>query len=175
MKIRKRIDRFIEDAVYQFAGWIADTQWRGKERDCVNLFATRFLLPAVHPQAAISDYSQVRIECGVPQVKGFSRPSCAKDLVIWRTPLDVAWDASWKPVLAPWVVIEWKTRRKGRFDAMFDEYDLNWLVQFTRENPDSFGYAITVDFRDTSRLVHCARIARGEVHVKRRLAIPDGG
>jgi len=175
MKTRKRIDRFVEDAVYRFAEWIAGSDWRGKERDCVNIFASRFLLPAISPDAAIKDYSQIRIECGVPQPTAFARRACAKDLVIWRNPLEVAWDASWNPVLAPWVVIEWKTRRKGHFDAMFDDHDLNWLTEFTLLNPESFGYAVTVDFRRTSRFVHCARVARGDVRIKRRLANPNVG
>ena len=34
------------------------------------------------------------------------------------------------------VDIEWKTRRKGHFDVMFDDHDLNWLSEFTLLNPD---------------------------------------
>ena len=175
MKTRKRIDRFTEDAVVRFAGWIADSDWRGKERDCINIFATNFILPAICPAAAIKNYSQIRIECGVPQPSCFNRPSCSKDLVIWRNPLDVAWDANWMPVNVPWVVMEWKTRRKGRFDSMFDDHDIHWLTEFSLQNPDSFGYAVTVDFRKTTRTVHCAKVARGCVRVKRSLARRDVG
>jgi len=175
MKTRKRIDRFIEDAVVRFAYWISETEWRGKERDCINRFATDFLLPAVHSDAAVKSYSQIRIECGVPQPACFTRPSCSKDLVIWRNPLDVAWDENWTPVTVPWVVMEWKTRRKGHFDEMFDEHDIHWLTEFSLQNPDAFGYAVTVDFRRTSRLVHCAKVSRGRVAVKRSLARTDQG
>ena len=175
MKIRKRIDRFTEDAVVRFARWLAATDWRGKERDCINRFATDFILPAVHPDAAITSYSQVRIECGVPQPVCFSLPACSKDLVFWRDPLSVAWDENWQPVNIPWVVMEWKTRRKGRFNKMFDDHDIRWLTEFSIQNPESFGYAVTVDFRRTSRLVHCAKVSRGRVRVKRALPIQDGG
>lgn len=51
------------------------------------------------------------------------------------------------------VNIEGKTRRKGYFDAMFDAHNLNWLTEFTLLNPDSYRYAVTVDFRRTSRWV----------------------
>jgi len=161
----RRIDRFIESAIYNFSDWIGSSTWLGKERDCVNIFATRFILPEVSATSAITDYSQVRIECGVPQPDGkdFVRPAAAKDLVVWRGPLDVAWDSEWKPKSIPWVVIEWKTRRKGRFTSKFDDRDVKWLKAFTAQNPESFGYAVTVDFCKSSREVHCARFKKGEM------------
>ena len=170
MRDYRRIDRFIESSIYTFAEWIAESTWQGKERDCVNIFATRFILPAINPKTPITDYSQVRIECGVPQPQvGFSRPSAAKDLVIWRAPLDVAWDSEWQPKNIPWVVIEWKTRRKGRFDSMFDSHDVRWLEAFTEQNPKAFGYTVTVDFRDNLREVHFARFKGGAMKVNQRL------
>lgn len=46
----QRIDRFIESAIYNFADWIRDSAWLGKERDCVNIFAARlFCLQSVPP------------------------------------------------------------------------------------------------------------------------------
>jgi len=185
MRIYKRIDRFLEHAIYQFADWIATSNWIGKKWDCVNLFANTFLLRSVSSEAAITDYGQVRIECGVPQTgfrresdlpeTGFQRPSAAKDLVIWRGPLDVAWDSSWEPVNIPWVVLEWKTHRFGRFDMsneqkVFDKHDREWLTRFTEQNPTSFGYAVTVDFRGSKRNVHCAKFRNGVQWNKRRPA-----
>jgi hypothetical protein len=171
MKDYQRIDRFIESSIYSFAEWIAESTWQGKERDCVNLFCTRFILPAINSSSAITDYSQVRIECGVPQPKSdlFTRPSAAKDLVIWRDPLDVAWDSDWQPKNIPWVVIEWKTRRKGKFDSMFDSHDVNWLEAFTDQNPGTLGYTVTVDFRGALREVHFARFKNGKMKVNQRL------
>jgi hypothetical protein len=171
MKDYRRIDRFIESSIYKFAEWIAVSTWQGKERDCVNIFATRFILPAINSNSAITDYSQVRIESGVKQPDGdlFSRPSAAKDLVIWSNPLEVAWDSAWQPKNIPWVVIEWKTRRKGKFDSMFDSHDIRWLEAFTVQNPKSFGYTVTVDFRDNLREVHFARFKDGAMKVNQRL------
>lgn len=131
----KRIDRFIDRALFEFAKWLEADGWRGKERDCINLFAMRFLVPNIGPDAAILDAGQIRIEGGVPQPTGYARPSATKDLVIWRDPLAVAWDSTWKPVHCPWVVMEWKTRRTGKFDVDFDEHDVEWLIKFTSENP----------------------------------------
>jgi hypothetical protein len=171
MKDYRRIDRFIESSIYAFAEWIAESTWQGKERDCVNIFSTRFILPAINCSTAITDYSQVRIECGVPQPKGelFNRPAAAKDLVIWRDPLEVAWDSEWQAKNIPWVVIEWKTRRKGEFDSMFDPHDVSWLEAFTAQNPNAFGYTVTVDFRGALREVHFARFKNGTMKVNQRL------
>lgn len=168
----RRIDRFLESAFGEFAAWIRESSWLGKERDCVNVFAARFVRPAINCNTAITDYSQVRIECGVPQPrrKGYGRPSAAKDLVIWHGPLDVAWDSDWKPVRIPWVVIEWKTRRRGRSSATFDKHDERWLKAFSEQNPASLGYAVTVDFSSGRRQVHYARFRRGEMTVRRNVS-----
>ncbi len=164
----RRIDRFIESAISDFATWIRDSTWLGKERDCVNIFAARFLRPAVSTASAITDYSQVRVECAVPQPEhpDYDRPAAAKDLVVWRGPLDVAWDSDWKPVHVPWVVIEWKTRRKQHSRVRFDRHDVQWLRAFSEQNPESFGYAVTVDFSKDQRLVYCARFRQGRMKVR---------
>ena len=90
--------------------------------------------------------------------------------MIWRGALDVAWDLEWNPTTIPWVIIEWKTRRAGRFNSMFDDHDVNWLKAFSAQNPESLGYAVTVDFRKQSRQVHCAKFQAGAMKVKRRVA-----
>ena len=41
--MRKRIDRFIEDALGDFTEWYVDSEWLGKERDCVNMFAMNYI------------------------------------------------------------------------------------------------------------------------------------
>jgi hypothetical protein len=172
MKQHRRIDRFVEATIHEFAKWIRDNSWLGKERDCVNIFATQCVLPAVSSKSAVTNYSQVRIECGVPQPKhpDYDRPSAAKDLVIWRAPLDVAWDSDWKPVNIPWVVIEWKARRRGRSNAVFDKHDERWLTAFSEQNPTSLGYAVTVDFSRGRRQVHYARFRRGEMTVRHNVS-----
>ncbi len=159
----KRIDRFIEHNVSRFARWLSESTWRGKEHDCVNMFAMKFLMPCVGRDSAVTEYSQIRIECGVRQPSGYKKASARKDLVIWRCPLQVAWDARFKPVHTPWVVMEWKTltKGKGKTASHFDKHDTDWLTRFSEENPVSFGYLVAVDFRGTNRLVNCAKLRRG--------------
>ena len=157
----KRIDRFIDSALFEFAKWLESDGWRGKERDCINLFVMRFMVPKIGDGAAIFEASQIRIEGGVPQPTEYVRRAATKDLVIWRDPLAVAWDAKWKPENCPWVVLEWKTRRKGKSSDDFDEHDVEWLTAFTSQNPGTFGYAITVDFTAPNLKLHRAKFSDG--------------
>ncbi len=165
--MRTRIDRFVEDALSDFAEWYASSDWRGKERDCVNQFALVFLAQRVQPGAAISHLGQIRIECAVPQparyVRKPGRPAACKDLVIWREPLDTAWAGSWEPTNSPRVVMEWKTLRSGNFRDGFDRHDERWLTAFTRENPKSLGYLVQVTDNGATRRVDWAKVARGAV------------
>jgi hypothetical protein len=56
---RKRIDRFINEALENFSHWLKSNQWRGKEHDCVNLFAHKFLFEKIEPGAAIQCPTQI--------------------------------------------------------------------------------------------------------------------
>jgi hypothetical protein len=69
----------------------------------------------------------------------------------------------------PWVVIEWKTRRNVHASAMFDKHDERWLRAFSKQNPESLGYAITVDFSKGQRQVHVAKFSQGQMKVRRRV------
>jgi hypothetical protein len=60
---RRRIDRFLNEALESFSHWQKTAEWRGKERDCVNLFAHKFLFEKIEPGAAIECPTQVCIEC----------------------------------------------------------------------------------------------------------------
>lgn len=172
--MRTRIDRFVEDALLDFAEWYVSTDWRGKERDCVNRFALAFLAQRVRPGAAMSDLSQIRIECAVPQPARYGRkpgrPAACKDLVIWRKPLDTAWTESWEPTNYPRIVMEWKTLRSGNLREGFDPHDEQWLKAFTRENPRSFGYLVQVFDNGVPRRVDWAKVARGTVYPVNRRA-----
>ena len=100
--MRKRIDRFIEDALVSFGAWFTDAEWVGKEHDAVNLFTMGFLAEDVQPGAAIYDLRQIRIESPVPQLPGHrNKPAANKDLVIWHDPLATTWDADYNSVNIP--------------------------------------------------------------------------
>jgi hypothetical protein len=172
---RKRIDRFIEEALLAFTEWYIDADdWYGKERDCVNRFAHGFLGKDVGSNAAIKNVEQIRIECAVPQPrvagkKRYSRIAACKDIVIWRDALSTAWSRDWMPVNFPWVVMEWKTFRKGTPRGEYDAHDIEWLELFTAEKPVSYGYLVQVYAGEKAkRGVSWAKVARGRVQQTNR-------
>ena len=165
--IRRRIDRFIDDSLQEFASWYVSSSFLGKERDCLNLYALKFLAGKVEPDAAIEHLSQIRIECAVPQPEGYTRKAATKDLVIWRGREETTWDDTWQPTNIPRLVMEWKTRRKAKAILDFDSHDMEWLISFTNENPGTFGYLVTVCHRKTERSIAWAKVSRGKVAVRK--------
>lgn len=169
--MRKRIDRYVHEALQEFAKWYVESDWLGKERDCVNLFALDFLTRGISKDSPIKDLRQIRIEGNVPQPqdrKEYPRPSAAKDLVIWKGPLETTWDENWKPVNVPKAVIEWKTRKKGNLRENFDEHDKKWMEDFTKDFKAAFGFLVSTHATTKQRSCRWAIVRDGvvgKVHV----------
>jgi hypothetical protein len=161
--MRKRMDRYINDALQAFAEWYVSSDWIGKERDCVNIFASKFLAAGIEPGAAIHDAGQIRIECAVQQPLKFRNPSAAKDLVIWDGPLKTTWDETWKATHQPRAIIEWKNSRTGRASDAFDAHDVEWLSEYTKEYPKTFGFLVSTHATKTHRQCMWAQVRRGIV------------
>lgn len=159
------MNTLIKSSLTQFAGWLAESDWIGKEHDCVNLFVMKFLMPLVGPDAPIKQFSQIRIEGGVAQPSGYNRPSARKDIVIWPGPLDVTWDSEFNAIHAPSVILEWKVKRigSGKKPLPFDDHDRQWLVGYTKEYPETTGYLVSVDFRGSNRQVRFAKVVQGQL------------
>ena len=97
------------------------------------------------------------------QPEGYPRISATKDLVIWRHPEETAWNEIWQPVNLPRVVMEWKTRRQAKALLDFDNHDMKWLIAFTKQNPGTFGYLVTVTQRNKDRSVAWAKVNNGVI------------
>jgi hypothetical protein len=158
------IDHFLNEALESFSHWLKSNQWRGKEHDCVNLFAHEFLFKKIAPDAAVHSLTQIRIECGLKQpVKGnYDKKSARKDLVIWEEPFQNSWSEEWEPVNIPKAVMEWKVRfrskhRKGGFNS----HDLDWIRHFTEENPNCIGYIVLVDLFSEPRKIEWKQSKQG--------------
>lgn len=164
--MRKRMDRYVNDALLAFAEWFVSSEWLGKERDCVNIFALQYLAHGIADDAAIRDLRQIRIESAVMQpvdrIK-FPKTSAPKDLVIWDGPLDTTWDANWNPVHAPRTVVEWKASRTGRCSDDFNKHDVEWLIGFTKEQPGTFGFLVSTHASATHRRCAWAQVRGGTV------------
>ena len=151
---RRRIDRFLNEALESFSLFLKTNDWRGKERDCVNLFAHRFLFEKIEPGAAIECPTQVCIECSLKQPKQFSRPAAVKDLVIWKRPMQTTWSSDWEPVHSPKAVMEWKAYRGHLPRAIFNSHDEEWIAGYTKAEPKSFGYLVSVDLASDEPMVY---------------------
>ena len=163
-RLVNELDGFLGRALLEYEQWLLETEWRGKEHDCVNLFAHGFLFPKIQPGAAVDHFTRVGIEIGVPQPAGLGiKPATRKDLVIWEKPHSVTWDEKWKASQCPQAIVEWKARRKTRRGALMDERDLNWLRRYSLHYPKFVGYAVTVDFTAPNRRLASARIEGGTV------------
>lgn len=163
-RMRKRIDRFVEDALIDFGDWFVSSKWFGKERDCVNLFAHDFLSRGIERGAAIEALTQVRIESPAPQPKGYANKTAAKDLVIWKDGLSTVWNQEWQVRNTPWVVMEWKCQWKGSVPLQFNQHDVEWLSGFTREYAGTFGYLVRVYHGSHGRVVAWAKVRRGAIN-----------
>lgn len=161
--MRKRIDRFIEDAITEFEQWYLQSDWLGKERDCVNIFAHSFLGANCEAGSAISDIGQIRIEGSVPQIKNFAKDAVCKDLVVWRDPFETTWDENWVPVKAPLAIIEWKTQRTGRPSDWFHQHDIDWITAFTVEYPNTFGFLVSTYASGNVRNFRWVSVKRGQL------------
>ena len=96
----------VEKALREFSSFLKQTEWRGKENDCVNLLAHRFLAKRVQP------LDRMGIEVAVPQLGGKGRKQAVrKDLVIWGKGGQTTWDAAWKAKAVPQAILEWKVKR----------------------------------------------------------------
>jgi hypothetical protein len=141
-----QLDRLLADTLPQFIADIHKVKWRGKERDCVNLFAMGYLIDACIKKnyPFLTHPTQIGIEMpvGKPRRLG-TRKSLSKDLVIWRDPWTNCWGPGWNPTRSPLAVIEWKVTRgsKGGKNA---GHEKTWLSAFARSNPKSVGYAVSL-------------------------------
>ena len=161
--MRKRIDRFIEDVLTEFGDWFIAADWIGKERDCVNMFAHGFLSREIKPGAAIHQLTQIRIESASPQPKGYKKLTASKDLVIWKDGLETVWGEKWQVRNYPWVVMEWKIKRKGKPSSRFDAHDVEWLSGFTKDYSGTFGYLVRLYDGVHGRAIDWAKVRQGVI------------
>jgi hypothetical protein len=104
------LNTIIAKALTEFTSFIKGSGWRGKENDCVNLFAHRFLAKRIRP------LNRIGIEVAVPQIGGKGRKQAVrKDLVIWKRSGQNTWGNDWNAKAVPQAILEWKARRGGRF------------------------------------------------------------
>ena len=137
----------VEKALREFSSFLKQTEWRGKENDCVNLFAHRFLAKRVQP------LDRMGIEVAVPQLGGKGRKQAVrKDLVIWGKGGQTTWDAAWKAKAVPQAILEWKVKRGPNAQPIISSRDRAWLKAFKSKHRGFIGVCVTVAFGKETQL-----------------------
>lgn len=161
------IESIIKNALTDFGNELRDQSWWGRENECVNRFAFRYLVPSVKPESAFYSSRQLGIEVAVPQHQGTASENkkilVRKDLVIWPSEDMTCWNSSGThdPDNSPLAVLEWKANKTA-----IDTYDRIWLMEASARWPNFWGFAITVDLRRRKFLLSAQCIHQGRVDEK---------
>lgn len=140
-----------------------DSGWFAKEHDCVNRFAMAHLVPACAPGCVLHDPAQIGIEVALKQPRRVGRKRAVnRDLVIWEHASGTCWNPRMRPVLAPLAVLEWKSKHPRQRKQNTDK-DRAWLRRFTRDNQNSVGYSVFLEWAKTGvlRRLEVSRCSRG--------------
>jgi hypothetical protein len=140
----RKLDRLVRETLTDFSDHLDHHEWCGKEHDFVNLYAHGFLVQRCSVRSILTHPTQIGIEVGVAQPKGFLRAAARKDLVIWPKPWMSCWDSSWKPANHPIAVLEWKVKVNAKV-LRCHPHDEAWLAAYARRHPDFVGYGVTLN------------------------------
>ena len=141
IKAQVKLNAVIAIVLKEVAIFIGRSGWRGKENDCVNLFAHRFLAKRIRP------IDRIGIEVAVPQIGGGRRKQAVrKDLVVWKRSGQTTWGKDWKARAVPQAILEWKVKRGGVAKATISARDRAWLRAFKSKHRGFIGVCVTVAF-----------------------------
>lgn len=137
----------ITDSLKEFSCFLERTGWLGKENDCVNLFAHRFLSKRIRP------LDRVGVEVAVPQLGGKGcKQAVRKDLVIWKKAGQTTWGKGWEARTAPQAIVEWKVQRGPSAKPIISKRDRKWLTRFKRKHSGFTGFCVSVAFGKESKV-----------------------
>jgi hypothetical protein len=152
-----KLEDLIREALLEFATFVARTNWRGREREAVSLFAFGFLVPKCGQAGLLMSPTQIGLDVGVPQLSGASRKTVVcKDLVVWPEPAGVCWNENGTATRKPLAILEWKARTN-----MLSHYDEEWLRNFSADSPTFVGVAISLDPRGAATTLTASRAKEG--------------
>ena len=163
------LDNLIRDSLLDLTKFVARTNWRGREREAVSLYAFGFLVPRCRPDGPLSDPTQIGIDVAVRQLPGTGRKTLVcKDLVLWPTAAGTCWDENGQATRGPLAIIEWKARTKD-----LSNYDESWLLGFSAGRPDFLGYAVSLCPNGAQTTLAASQV-RGRQLTRGWLRFPEG-
>ena len=149
-----QIDEVVERSLRSFtADVFGRTDWQGKEREAVSLFAFGHLINECNPKGVLFDKAQLGIEVRVRQPDPTrAKDRCCKDLVIWPRPG------------ATWMDTSRLSRcLNGRPASRRFKYELDWLKHFTKAYPETTGYAVSLDKKQRNFQLSVSRVQGGKI------------
>jgi len=147
MAMLKHIDTIVRDSLTEFVAHVFGSSWKGREREAVSLYAFGFLQKQIRKGGILRHPTQIGIEVTVPSKKSLNpKERVCKDLVLWRAPNMTCWNADWKVVNFPMMIMEWKVFRLRSSRPQISKRDADWLKKYSAFCPSVFvGYAVSLD------------------------------
>lgn len=151
------LQRIVRQSLKEFGSYLADTRWRGREREAVSCYALGFL------QKHFENPTRITIEGAVIQVPGRVKKQVCKDLIIWPRPGMTVWDDNWTLKHDPVCIMEWKLTFRRTHKPLQSKSDVRWLQQFADSRPVFEGFAVSIDLLRRDFLISATRVTAKHV------------
>jgi len=149
-----QLDSLVRDSLCEFVSDVFATSWWGKEREAVSFYAFGYLSKFCKAGSILYDLAQIGIEVRVPKPESLGRKrEVCKDLLIWPKPGMNCWNKERKAQNYPLAVLEWKVNQRDT-----SRHDLDWLLAFSANRPNSVGYAVCLDLYEREFRLRCTRV-----------------
>jgi len=160
----QRIDNLVKESLASFVDWIFSNNWKGRENEAIGLYSFGHLAPHFGNDELFQNPVQICIEGTVPGVPGKNpKGRVRKDLIIWPASVFACWDENWKVSNYPLSVMEWKVFRQSTRKPKLSQYDVDWLIGFSKLTKQFVGYAVTLDLAARGFRLMATRCHQGEV------------
>jgi hypothetical protein len=137
--MQKGLEKQIKMCLQSMAKYVSKSEWQGREREVVSLFAFGFLAPSCRPTRVLHHPGQIGLDVAVQQIDGDRRKKLVcKDIVLWDKRYKTCWDIKGEITNNPIAIIEWKARTD-----VISKYDEEWLKQYSRDRDDFIGFAVS--------------------------------
>src|SRR6266550_3801870 len=87
-----QLDQFVRKSLEAFIGRVFATNWRGREREAISLYAFGFLQQFCGSDPVLRDPTQIGIEATVSGIATNRKGRVNKDLVVWPAPGMTCWN-----------------------------------------------------------------------------------
>jgi hypothetical protein len=156
---QRELENLIHTSIISMVNHISLTNWWGREREVISLYAFGFLAPRCKAGSILHHPTQIAVEVAVPQIPGVRRKALVcKDLVLWREAYSTCWNKRRQPLHVPMAILEWKTGTDKN-----SGYDEAWLTEYSERNKDFVGYSVAMIAQGSATRVSVSKAGRGVI------------